>query len=160
MTDYERTTTRETTAVDPVPTPAPAPAPTYADPPLTQAPVQTAAAVRTTEREYVPAGPSRLTTAARIVTFAFGVLQAALILRIILLLLVANQGNDVVSLILGITDPFVEPFRGMFAIDRVTADQGSRFDIAAVVALIGWTLIELLILAAMRIFARRPSEVA
>ena len=159
MTDYERTTTRETTAVDPVPTPAPAPAPTYDDPPLTQAPIQ-ATAVRTTEREYVPAGPSGLTTAARIVTFAFGVLQAALILRIILLLLVANQGNDVVGLILGITDPFVEPFRGMFAIDRVTADQGSKFDIAAVVALIGWTLIEMLILAAMRIFARRPSEVA
>ena len=159
MTDYERTTTRETTAVDPVPTPAPAPAPTYDDPPLTQAPIQ-ATAVRTTEREYVPAGPSGLTTAARIVTFAFGVLQAALILRIILLLLVANTGNDVVGLILGITDPFVEPFRGMFAIDRVTADQGSKFDIAAVVALIGWTLIELLILAAMRIFARRPSEVA
>ena len=159
MTDYERTTTRETTAVDPVPTAAPATTPTQADPPLTQAPVQ-ATAVRTTEREYVPAGPSGLTTAARIVTFAFGVLQAALILRIILLLLVANQGNDVVSLILGITDPFVEPFRGMFAIDRVTADQGSKFDIAAVVALIGWTLIEMLILAAMRIFARRPSEVA
>lgn len=155
MTDYERTTTRETTAVDPVPTPAP----TDADPPLTQAPIQ-ATAVRTTEREYVPAGPSGLTTAARIVTFAFGVLQAALILRIILLLLVANQGNDVVGFILGVTDPFVEPFRGMFAIDRVTADQGSKFDVAAVVALIGWTLIEMLILAAMRIFARRPSEVA
>ena len=159
MTDYERTTTRETTAVDPVPTPAPVPAPTPADPPLTQAPIQ-ATAVRTTEREYAPAGPSGLTTAARIVTFAFGVLQAALILRIILLLLVANTGNDVVGLILGITDPFVEPFRGMFAIDRVTADQGSKFDVAALVALIGWTLIEMLILAAMRIFARRPSEVA
>ena len=154
MTDYERTTTRETTAVDPVPTPAP----TNTDPPLTQAPTQ-ASAVRTTERAYVPAGPSGLTTAARVVTFAFGVLQAALILRIILLLLVANTGNDVVGLILGITDPFVEPFRGMFAIDRVTADQGSKFDVAALVALIGWTLIEMLVLAAMRIFARRPSDV-
>jgi uncharacterized protein YggT (Ycf19 family) len=60
-----------------------------------------------------------------------------------------------VALILGITDPFVEPFRGMFALDRVTADQGSQLDIAAVVALIGWTLIEMLILAALRIFDRR-----
>lgn len=155
MTDYERTTTRETSAVDPAPATTP---PTNTDPPLTQAPTQ-ASAVRTTERAHVPAGPSGLTTAARIVTFAFGVLQAALILRIILLLLVANAGNDVVGLILGITDPFVEPFRGMFAIDRVTADQGSKFDVAALVALIGWTLIEMLILAAMRIFARRPSDV-
>ena len=150
MTDYERTTTTESTTVDPA---APA---TYTDP--APAPPVRGTAVRTTERAYEPAGPSGLTTLARLITFLFGVLQAALILRIILLLLVANTGNDVVSLILTITDPFVEPFRGMFAIDRVTADQGSRFDVAALVALIGWTLVEALILAALRIFARRPAD--
>lgn len=144
MTDYERTTVRESTVVDPV-----APAPTYAEP------AAQATAVRTTERAYEPAGPSTSSVIARFVTFLFGVLQAAIILRIILLLLVANQGNDIVALILSLTDPFVEPFRGMFAIDRVTADQGSRLDIAAIVALIGWTLIELLILAGLRIFDRR-----
>ena len=79
----------------------------------------------------------------------------ALILRIILLLLVANPGNDVVQLILNITDPFVEPFRGMFQLDRVTADQGSMLDIAAIVALIGWSLVELLVLALIRVFDRR-----
>jgi uncharacterized protein YggT (Ycf19 family) len=145
MTDYERTTTRETTVVDPA-TPT-----TYADP---AAPVQ-GTAVRTTERAYEPAGPSTSATIARVVTLLFGILQAALVLRIILLLLVANQGNDIVSLILTITDPFVEPFRGMFALDRMTGEQGSQLDIAAVVALIGWTLIEMLILAALRIFDRR-----
>ena len=146
MTDYERTTTRESTTVDPA-------APVYTEP---GAPA--ASSVRTTERAYVAPGPGGATTAARVVTFLFGILQAALILRIILLLLVANVGNDVVSLILNITDPFVEPFRGMFAIDRVTADQGSRFDVAALVALIGWTLVEALILAALRIFSRRPAD--
>ena len=35
--------------------------------------------------------------ATRIVTFLFGILQALLILRIILLLLVANPGNDIVN---------------------------------------------------------------
>jgi hypothetical protein len=30
---------------------------------------------------------------------------------------------------------------------------------AALVALIGWTLVEALLFAAMRIFARRPSEI-
>lgn len=149
MTDYERTTVRETTVADPV-----APAAPSIDPAVQ------ATAVRTTERAYEPAGPSGSSVLARIVTFAFGILQAALILRIILLLLVANQGNDIVSLILGITDPFVEPFRGMFAIDRVTADQGSRLDVAAIVALIGWTLIEMLILAALRIFDRRQVTTA
>ena len=150
MTDHERTTTRETTAVDPAPTS------TYTDPSVTAPPVQ-ATAMRTTERAYKPAGPGASSVIARFVTFLFGVLQAVLILRIILLLLVANQGNDIVSLILGITDPFVEPFRGMFAIDRVTADQGSRLDVAAIVAFIGWTLIEVLILAGLRIFDRRDA---
>jgi uncharacterized protein YggT (Ycf19 family) len=137
MTDYERTTTRETTAVDPA------------------VPVE-GTAVRTTERAYRPAGPSASSMIARVVTFAFGVLQAALILRIILLLLVANQGNQIVDLIMTITDPFVEPFRGMFAIDRVNAGE-SRLDIAAVVALVGWTLVEMLILAGLRIFDRRDA---
>ena len=145
MTDYERTTTRETTTVDPA---APA-APAYVEP------AAQSASVRTTERAYVAPGPSGVTTASRVVTFLFGILQAALILRIILLLLVANPDNDVVSLILNITNPFVEPFRGMFSLDRVTADQGSVLDVAAIVALIGWTLVEALILAAIRIFDRQ-----
>lgn len=143
MTDYERTTVRETTTADPV-------APAYTD-----RDVDRASTVRSTERVYEPAGPSGATTIARVVTFIFGILQVALILRIVLLLLVANPGNDVVGLILGITDPFVEPFRGMFQLDRVTADQGSMLDVAAIVALIGWTLVEALILAAIRIFDRR-----
>ncbi|MEO5884348.1 MAG: YggT family protein [Candidatus Limnocylindrales bacterium] len=151
MTDYERTTTRETTTADPAP-------PAYPAEPLAPPPVQ-ATAVRTTERAYAPAGPSGLTTTARVITFLFGILQAALVLRIILLLLVANQDNAVVSLILGVTDPFVEPFRGMFAIDRVSAGD-SRLDLAALVALVGWTLVEALILAGLRIFSRRPAEVA
>jgi uncharacterized protein YggT (Ycf19 family) len=137
MTDYERTTTQQTTSTDPLVT------------------EPRSSAVRTTERSYTPAGPGGATVAARLVTFLFGVLQVALILRIILLLLVANPGNDVVQLILTLTDPFVEPFRGMFQLDRVTADQGSTLDIAAIVALIGWTLVEMLILALIRVFDRR-----
>jgi uncharacterized protein YggT (Ycf19 family) len=137
MTDYERTTTRQTSSTDP----------SVVEP--------RSDSVRTTERAYSSAGPGGATVAARFVTFLFGVLQVALILRIILLLLVANPGNDVVQLILTITDPFVEPFRGMFQLDRVTADQGSTLDIAAIVALIGWSLVELLVLALIRVFDRR-----
>ena len=140
MTEYQQTTTRETTTDTSV---APAPA---------------ATSVRTTESAYVPAGPGGATVASRIVTFAFGILQALLILRIILLLLVANPGNDIVNFVFNITQPFVEPFVGMFSLNRVEADQGSVLDVAAIVALIGWTLIEALILAAIRIFSRRPAE--
>ena len=137
MTDYETTTTRQTSSTDPA---GVAPA---------------ATSVRTTERAYVPAGPGAAATFVRLVTFIFGILQALLILRIILLVLVANHSNDIVAFVLSASDPFVEPFRGMFALDRVKADQGSVFDFAALVALIGWTLIEMLIIGAIRIFDRR-----
>jgi hypothetical protein len=144
MTDYQRTTTRETRSIDASVDPYGAPAPA-------------ASSVRTTESAYVPSGPGGATVAARVVTFAFGILQALLILRIILLLLVANPGNDIVSFILGVTDPFVEPFIGMFDLNRVTADSGQVLDVAAIVALIGWTLLEALILAGLRIFSRRSA---
>jgi len=134
MTDYERTT-RQTTNVDPAYEPR--------------------AATTTTEQRYRTAGPGGAAVAARFIMFLFGVLQVALILRLILLLLVANHANDVVQLILNVTDPFVEPFRGMFQLDRVKADQGSVLDIAAIVALIGWSLVEMLILALVRVFDRR-----
>ncbi|HEV8696558.1 MAG TPA: YggT family protein [Candidatus Limnocylindrales bacterium] len=134
MSDYERTTTQQSTSVDPASTPR--------------------SATSTTERTYVPPGPGAPTVVARFVMFLFGVLQVALILRIILLLLVANQGNDVVSFIFTLTDPFVEPFRGMFRLDRVTAGR-QVLDIAAIVALIGWTLVEMLVLALVRVFNRR-----
>ena len=93
-------------------------------------------------------------------TFVFGILQVLLILRIVLLLLVANPGNDVVHSIFSVTQPFVEPFLGMFSLNRVTADQGSVLDIAAIVALIAWTLVEALILAGIRIFSRRSTATA
>ena len=145
MTDYDRTTVHETTTSDP------------AAPVVTREPAA-ASSVRTTERTHVPAGPSGAAYASRIVTFLFGILQVALILRIVLLLLVANRGNDVVQFVMNITQPFVDPFIGMFSMNRVTADQGSVLDVAAIVALIGWTLIEALILAAIRIFSRRTAE--
>jgi uncharacterized protein YggT (Ycf19 family) len=149
MTDYERETVRETTVVDETPTPV---APTSRDSAVRST-------VRSTEATSIPARPEPVATAARVVYFIFGILQALLILRIVLLLLIANPGNDIVALILSVTDPFVEPFRGMFSLDRVRGDQGSVFDVAALVALIGWTLVEALILAALRIFARRPAEI-
>ena len=145
MTDYQRTT-RETQTTEPVVDASGAPAPAVTS-------------VRTTDSTYVAPGPGGATLAARIVTFVFGILQALLILRIVLLLLVANPGNDVVKFVLNVTQPFVEPFLGMFSLNRVTADQGSIFDVAALVALIAWTLVEALILAAIRIFARRPDTV-
>ncbi len=149
MTDYERSTTRETV------TEAPAATDPYVAP-IPAAPA--ASSVRTTETARVAPGPGGTAYAQRIVTFLFGILQVMLILRIVLLLLVANRGNDVVQFVLNVTQPFVDPFIGMFSLNRVTADQGSVLDIAAIVALIAWTLVEALILAAIRIFSRRTAD--
>ncbi|MEA2654261.1 MAG: hypothetical protein QOI37_1488 [Chloroflexota bacterium] len=146
MTQYQQTTTRETVSEDPATTAYTAPAPAVST-------------VRTTDSTYVAPGPGGATFASRLVSFVFGVLQALLVLRIILLLLVANAGNDVVSFVFNVTNPFVEPFIGMFSLNRVAANQGSVLDIAAIVALIGWTLVEMLILAAIRMFSRRPETV-
>ena len=58
----------------------------------------------------------------------------------------------------GHTEPFVAPFRGMFQFDVVAPGNGSVFDFAAVVALIGWLLIYLLIMAILRLADRdRPA---
>jgi hypothetical protein len=46
----------------------------------------------------------------------------------------------------------------MFDLNRVTADSGQVLDVAAIVALIGWTLLEAVILAGLRIFSRNTAE--
>lgn len=95
--------------------------------------------------------PSGLTVMQRAIALIFGVIQALIVLRIVLLLLIANRNNDIVMAIMNATDVLVEPFRGMFQLDRVSSQIGAVLDVAAIVALIGWTLIEGLILAILRL---------
>jgi uncharacterized protein YggT (Ycf19 family) len=161
MTDYERTTVRQT---DPVDEPVVA-RDGYDDGPRTRDVYDDR--VRTREvyddrpvdRDVTyRSGPSAGEVIRRVVMLLFGVLQALLIIRILLLLLVANPGNDIVSAILAVTDPFVEPFRGMFQLDRVTANQGSTLDVAAIVALIAWTLVEALVVALLSLGAGRGED--
>jgi uncharacterized protein YggT (Ycf19 family) len=107
---------------------------------------------------YVSTGPGPLYWARRILSLLFGILFVLLALRIVLLLLVANQTNDIVNFVYNITEPFVAPFRGMFQFDTVSPGGASVFDVAALVALIGWLLIYLLIMAILRLADRdRPA---
>jgi uncharacterized protein YggT (Ycf19 family) len=107
--------------------------------------------------ERVVTTGSPLDTIRRLVWLVFGVLQAMIVLRIILLLLNANEGNDLVAFIVGVTDPFVEPFRGMFRLDQVSGASGSVLDVAAIVALVAWTLIEALVLGIVSLADRRTT---
>jgi hypothetical protein len=149
MTDYERTTV-ERTVDEPVGPLTQAP---MAPPPVAARPVQSSTlhTERTVERTH------RRPDFVGLVTLIFGILQALLLLRVLLLLLIANNDNGIVSGILALTDPFVEPFRGMFRLDHVTGRSGSELDIAALVALVGWTLVEALIVAVLRLGDRRTT---
>jgi uncharacterized protein YggT (Ycf19 family) len=135
----------------------------YADPNPDRVTVE-----RTTTTTSAPVAPavvhervvttgSPVDTIRRLVWLVFGVLQAMIVLRIILLLLNANEGNDLVAFIVGVTDPFVEPFRGMFRLDQVSGASGSVLDVAAIVALVAWTLIEALVLGIVSLADRRTT---
>jgi hypothetical protein len=100
--------------------------------------------------------PSGGELAGRVVILLFGIIQTLIILRIVLLLLDAREGNDLVSWILNTSQLFVAPFEGMLKTNALTAG-GSVFDIAAVLALLGWTVLEALILAAVGIFKREAT---
>ncbi len=100
--------------------------------------------------------PSGGAFAGRIVIFIFGIIQALILLRIVLLLLDAREGNDLVSFILNASQVFVGPFEGILRTDAL-AKAGSIFDLAAVLALVGWTILEAIILAGVGVFRREPA---
>lgn len=106
---------------------------------------------------HVATAPGPLYYARRVVSLIFGILAVLIVLRIVFLLLVANETNAIVDFIYAVTEPFVAPFRGIFAIEQVSPGGGSVLDIAAVVALIGWFLIYLLIMAILSIGDRRTA---
>ena len=107
---------------------------------------------------YVDTGFGPLYYARRVVSLLFGILAVLIGLRILLLLLVANQGNSIVDFVYDVTEPFVAPFRGIFQIDVVTAGQ-AQLDVGAVVALVGWLLIYILIVAILRLGDRGRAAV-
>lgn len=89
----------------------------------------------------------------RLVVLVFGIIQLLILLRIVLLLLDAREGNGVVRFILDASQVFVAPFLGIFNTDALKAG-GSVFDVAAVAALIGWTVLEAVALWIVNLFRR------
>ena len=100
--------------------------------------------------------PSGGETAGRVVILLFGIVQAFIVVRIVLLLLNAREANDLVTFILNTSQIFVAPFNGILNVDNLKSGR-SILDIAAILALVGWTVLEALILAAVGIFRREPS---
>jgi len=104
-------------------------------------------------RETRPSG-GELTR--RVVVLIFGLIQVVIGLRILLLLVNAREANDLVSLILDVSQIFVGPFEGILRTDALNAS-GSTLDLAAIVAFVGWTVLELIVLWVVNIFRREPA---
>ena len=106
--------------------------------------------------EQTTVSPSGGEMLRRIVTLIFGIIQALIVLRIVLLLLNAREGNDIVQFILNGSQPFVAPFIGIFGVDQLRAS-GSVLDIAAVAALVGWTVLEAIVIWGVNVMRREPA---
>jgi len=112
--------------------------------------------VRTESRHVSATSPGVPEMTRRIIVLVFGIIQLVIGLRIILLLLDAREANGLVSAILNISQLFVFPFEGIFRTDALHA-AGSTLDIAAIAALVGWTVLELVVNWAVAIFRREPA---
>jgi uncharacterized protein YggT (Ycf19 family) len=109
------------------------------------------------QRSTVSYAPSGAGMIERLIIWIFGIIQLLIVLRIVLLLFAARDANPIVSFVYSITDLLVAPFRGIFGINEVAAG-AAALDVAALVALVGWTILELVILGLVRIF--RPARYA
>src|SRR5450830_383728 len=110
----------------------------------TAAPPITQETVRTDSRQITRSGPGGSEMARRIVVLVFGLIQIVIGLRIVLLLLDARTGNALVSVINDVGGVLAAPFQGILRINAVSSG-GSVLDVAAVVALVGWTILELIV---------------
>ncbi|KRT63443.1 MAG: hypothetical protein XU10_C0011G0056 [Chloroflexi bacterium CSP1-4] len=112
--------------------------------------------VRTDSRRITRAGPGASEMTRRVVVLVFGLIQLVIGARFVLLLLDAREANDLVSGILNVSQLFVAPFEGILRTDALHA-AGSVLDITAIVAFVGWTIIELVVIWAVGIFRREPA---
>jgi hypothetical protein len=111
--------------------------------------------VRTDSRRIARSAPGGSEMTRRIVVLLFGLIQIVIGLRIVLLVLDARTGNALVSGILNVSQVFVGPFEGILKTNALSSG-GSTLDVAAVVAFVGWTILELIVIWAVGIFRREP----
>jgi hypothetical protein len=125
---------------------------------VTQSPGAGAApeSVRTETQHISRTGPGANEYVRRVIVLVFGLIQLLIGARIVLLLLDARPANDLVTGVLNASQLFVAPFEGILRTDSLNA-AGSTLDVTAIVALVGWTIVEMILLWAVRIFRREPA---
>ncbi len=125
-------------------------------PPMVAADSTNRTAIRTENQRTTTASPGGSEMTRRVVVLLFGLVQVVIGLRFVLLLLDAREANSLVAGILNASQIFVAPFEGILRTDALHS-AGSIFDVTAVVAFVGWTIIELVVLWAIGIFRREPA---
>jgi len=112
--------------------------------------------IRTDSRRTIATSPGGSEMTRRIVVLLFGLIQLVIGLRFVLLLLDAREANGLVSGVLGLSQALLAPFDGILRTDALHA-AGSILDVTAIVALVGWTILELVVLWAVGIFRHARS---
>ena len=102
------------------------------------------------------ATPSGSEMSRRVIVLVFGLIQIAIGARFVLLLLDAREANGLVSGVLNFSQLFVAPFDGILRTDFLHS-AGSVLDVTAIVAFVGWTILELIVIWAVGIFRREPA---
>ena len=112
---------------------------------------------RTVTSRHLDVRPSNNETARRIVVLIFGLIQIVIGLRIVLLLLNAHTGNFIVSVINNLGGVLIAPFEGILRTNALSAG-GSVLDVAAIVALVGWTIVEAIVIWSLAVFRHDPAS--
>jgi hypothetical protein len=114
---------------------------------------------RTVTSRQLDVRPSNNETVRRIVVLVFGLIQIVIGLRIVLLLLNARTGNFIVSVINNLGGVLIAPFEGILRTNALSAG-GSVLDFAAIVALVGWTILEAIVIWSLAVFRRNGAVAA
>jgi hypothetical protein len=109
------------------------------------------------QRDSVTYRRSPLGMVERAIVYIFGLIQGLLVLRIVLLLLSARAGNAIVASVYDVSDVLVAPFRGILQLNQIGQGE-TALDLAAIVAIVGWTIVELIVLGLIRV--ARPTTTA
>ena len=91
------------------------------------------------------------------VDYAFFLIYGLLILRFLLELFAAREGNSFVQFLKSVSGPFFSPFRGIVA--SPSTPEGFTLALPIVIAIVVYMLLHLAINGLLRIFAHRKVEV-
>ena len=124
--------------------------------PVGEEPAATQQTTETQSRHTTTSRPERSELTRRVTVLVFGLIQIVIGARIVLLILDAREANGIVAAILNVSQLFVAPFNGILHTNALTAG-GSTLDVAAILALVGWSVLELIVIWGTGIFRREPN---